>query len=517
MRLRRLFFLLGMCLAVLALLMSAVPALAVQATNVAVSRVTPSTAVIVVKADVTADVRIDYGSGPGALTSSKTSATLLRHEVLLDGLAPSSTVYYQVTITDSANPASFSTLPEKSFHTSRSTGQPFSFSVAGDNRPASNTTVQPAVWGTINTQMAAENLDLVLHAGDIIYGVPTDTLAQNVAKYNGFFAVTSPLTSSVPMYTAIGNHEYVGSANSRAGYQQEFTLPVNDGADAGTYGEHYYSFDHGDTHFIALSTEIPGQEGLITGNQKLWLQQDLAATQKQWIVVYQHRPLFSGVHTTDPWMNTANAVGQQNKADMHALFLQYGVDVVFEGHEHYYLRHVEDGIHYVITGGGGSPLHGLPVLKPGDVFAWSGYEHVKVDETAGSLKLSAIDSTGLVRESFTLGAPALSLSQTSSQWASYSDYLKRDLSVFYTLSNNGAGDAAGLQAVYLTATNGVLPLTRVPGSIGGLDGLAVGATTAMTIHYQVPNGVKIFRATTFVTCNDLARGTYAFPEPAPVF
>ncbi|MHB8793492.1 MAG: metallophosphoesterase [Thermoleophilia bacterium] len=514
MKLKRLVYLVGLCLAALFLLLSAVPALAVQATNVAVSKVTPATAVIVVKSDVTADVRIDYGSAPGVLSASKTSNGLSRHEVLLDGLTPSSMTWYQVTVTDSADPAAITTLPEASFHTARAAGQPFSFGVTGDNRPASNTTVPPAIWGTITSQMAADNLDMALHVGDIIYGLSTDTLAQNVAKYDGYFTVTSSLTSSIPMYTAIGNHEFVGSANSRAGYQQEFTLPVNNGVDAATYGEHYYSFDNGDTHFIALSTEIPGQQGYITGNQKLWLEQDLAATQKQWIVVYQHRPLFSGIHAGDPWMNAANAAGQQNKADMHALYLQYGVDVVFEGHEHYYLRHVEDGIHYVITGGGGAPLAGLPVLKPGDVFAWSGYEHMKVDETASSLKLSTIASNGLVKESLTLGTPALVLSQTSTYWASFPDYLRRDLSVDYSLSNSGSGDAAGVQTVYTNATNGVLPLTGLPFSMGDLT---VGSSKTMTIHYEVPVGVAAFRTATFVTCNDLARGTYAFPGPAPVF
>jgi len=496
------------------LALGAVPAMAVQATNVAVSRVTPSTATIVVKADVTTDVTIAYGQTPGSLSTSKTSATRSRHEVMLDGLAPSSTVYYQATITDSSNPSASITLPVYSFITTRAIGSPFSFAVAGDNRPSGDTTVQPTVWGSITTQMATENLDLALHVGDLIYGVPTDTLVRNVAKYDGLFAVTTPMTSSVPMYTAIGNHEYVGSTNSRAGYQQEFTLPVNNGLDASTYGEHYYSFDHGDTHFIALSTEIPGQEGLITGNQRLWLEEDLAANTKQWTVVYMHRPLYSGVHLTDPWMNVANAAGQQNKAELHALFLQGGVDVVFEGHEHYYLRHVEDGIHYVITGGGGSPLHGLPALKAGDVFAWSGYEHVKVDETAGSLRLSAIDTTDAVFDSITLGAPAIRLSQNGSYWASFADFLNRDLSVDYSLSNDGGGDAAGMQVVYLAATNGVLPLAGVPFSVVDLP---VGASSQLTLHYQVPIGVALFRATTFLTCNDLARGAYSFPGPAPVY
>ena len=118
--------------------LAAGPAQAVQSRNIAVSRVTSSSAVLVVKADVTADVRVDYGASPGTYTATRTGTANTRHEILLDGLNPSSTVYYRVIITDSANPASSVTLPEKSFHTARSQGQPFSFAVAGDNRPAAN-------------------------------------------------------------------------------------------------------------------------------------------------------------------------------------------------------------------------------------------------------------------------------------------------------------------------------------------------------------------------------------------
>jgi len=505
--------LIGLSLAAAMVLAGVTPAFGVQPKNIAVSKVTPSSAVLVVKADVSADVRVDYGSSSGVYTVSKTSLGLTRHEVLLDVPVPSSTIYYSVTITDSANPAVSVTVPEKSFHTARFAGQPFSFGAAGDNRPWSNTTVQPAVWGTIVGQMAAENPDLALNVGDIIYGTPTDTSTQNIAKYDGYFSITSTLSASVPVYQAIGNHEYIGTASNRAGYEQEFTLPENNGADAGTYGEEYYSFDNGDTHFVSLCTELPGQEGLVTGNQKLWLQQDLAVNTKPWTVVFMHRPLFAGVHTTDPWMNTANTVGQQNKADMHALFRQYGVDIVFEGHEHFYHHHVEDGIQYIITGGGGAPLMTPPVSAPGDIFGWSGYEHVKVDETAASLKVSAIDSTGITRESFSLGTPTLRLSQLRTYWASYAEYLSRNLSVDYALVNNGAGDATGLQVVYLTANNSVLPITATPVSLGDL---AAGASVTATIKYQVPVDVSIFRTTTVVSCGDLAGNFYSYPGSAPV-
>lgn len=495
-----------------ALFLWVAPAYGVQIKNVAVSKVTPGSAVLVLKSDVTADVRVDYGISPGIYTLTKTSGAQVRHEVVLDGMTPGSTVYYRVTLTDSTNPASSISLPEKSFHLTRAVGEPFSYAVGGDNRPWTDITVQPAVWTTIVQQMAAENLDLSLSVGDIIYGAFYDALARNIAKYDGFFAVTSPLTSSVPLYPAVGNHESIATASNRVGYEQEFTLPVNNGADAVTYGEEYYSFVNGDTRFISLCTELPGQEGLITGNQLAWVQQELAANTSKWTIVFMHRPLFAGVHLTDPWMNTGNTAGQLNRWNLHNLFRQYGVDVVFEGHEHFYHHHVEDGIQYIITGGGGAPLMTTPSPLAGDVFSWSGYEHVKVDETASSLKVNAIDSTGVTRESFTLGTPALGLSQTRIYWATYADYLARDLSVDYKISNAGSGDATNLKAVYLTATNGVMPLSATPVSLGSLG---AGSNKSATYHYSVPPGVLFFRAVTYVTCSDLAGGSYAYPGPAP--
>lgn len=507
-------FLAVILMALISAMLLAVPgsAFAVTVTNIAVSKVNSADAVLVVKADVTSDVTVDYGSSPGTYTLTQTSSGLLRHEVSLTSLPPSAAVYYRVTITDSSNPANTVTLPEKSFHTTRPAGEAFNYAVAGDNRPASNTIVQPAVWNTIVGQMVGENLDLSLSVGDIIYGLSTDTLAQNVAKWEGFFATTTPLTYSTPLYTAIGNHEYINFANSKAGYEQELTLPVNAGADAGTYGEHYYSFTNGDTHFIALSTEITGEQGMITGNQKTWLQSDLAANTSKWTVVFMHRPLFSGAHTGDPWVDAANTAGQLNKTEIHNLFVANGVDVVFEGHDHYYLRHEQDGIQYIITGGGGAPLYTVPTLGAGDVFGVSSYEHVKVEETPNAFRVSAINSSGVTLESFTLGVPTLTLSHVQTYWATYTAFLAGDLSVDYSMFNNGSGDAVNIQLVYLTASNGVTPQTATPLTIGDMS---MGSSAGMTIHYMVPPGIVFFRANTYATCNDLGGATYAFPGPAP--
>jgi predicted phosphodiesterase len=494
------------------MLAAASPALGVAAKNVAVSKVTSTSAVLVVKSDITSNVTIDYGQSSGIYTSTVTGTGAIRHELALGGLNGSSAVYYRITIAATGAPGNSITLPEKSFRTARGPGDPFSFSVAGDNRPTSDTVQQPVAWVTILGQMEGEGLDLVLNVGDVIYGNGSDSLAQNVAKWEGLFAVTTPLTYTTPFYIAAGNHERLSYANSRAGFEQEFTFPVNNGADAATYGEHYYSFDNGDTHFISLSTEIPGQEGLITGDQKAWLEADLAVQDKPWIIVFMHRPLFSGIHGGDPWVNTGNAAGQQNRAAIHSLFLQHGVDVVFEGHDHYYLRHEEDGIQYVITGGGGCSLSATPALQPGDVFAASVFEHVKVDETATSLGVSVIDSSGAMVESFTIAVPDLSLTPAAVYWPSYADYVNRSLAVEFALSNIGAGDVLNLEVLSLGASNGVVALTEVPITLGSLTS---GSMIAATVKYRVPEEVLFFNATVQCRWTD-ERGFVHFYPGSPL-
>jgi hypothetical protein len=421
------------------------------------------------------------------------------------------TVYYTAEIADSVAPATTISISEKSFMAPRISGDPFSFAVSGDNRPAYDTVIQPAAWGTIVTQMMTEDLDLALTVGDIIFGMP-DTHAQNVARYEGYFAITSQLTYSVPLYVAVGNHERIAYPAGRTAYEQEFTLPENNGADAATDGELYYSFDHGDTHFVSLSTEIPGEEGMVINDQKAWLENDLAGNTNPWVVVFMHRPMFNGMHADDPWINILNVAGQQNKAAIHDLFILHDVDIVFAGHEHHYSHHVEDDIHYVIAGGGGASLSAPLPLGEGDVFAAAAYHHVKVDETEGLLSINVIDSVDSVLESFILGEPDLSLELNGAYWDSYMDYVLRELTVDFTLTNSGEGAAVGTELVYLVATSDVTTVTSIPFVFGDIveDG-----TIDASFSFRVPQGISSFSAVAYATCEDLDGNVYVLPGPAP--
>ncbi|MBK9777870.1 MAG: hypothetical protein IPP62_16195 [bacterium] len=84
------------------------------------------------------------------------------------------------------------------------------------------------------------------------------------------------------------------------------------------------------------------------------------SSNKPWRFVVLHEPGWSagGGHPN-------NAAVQ---AYLQPLFVQYGVSIVFTGHNHYYARAVVDGVNHITTGGGGGPLH-TPV--PGSRTSWS--------------------------------------------------------------------------------------------------------------------------------------------------
>ena len=67
------------------------------------------------------------------------------------------------------------------------------------------------------------------------------------------------------------------------------------------------------------------------------------------LITVFHHPIYTvGRHEEDE-KNLINTIVP--------LFEQYGVDIVFSGHNHSYERSVVNGITYVVTGGGGAPLY----------------------------------------------------------------------------------------------------------------------------------------------------------------
>jgi acid phosphatase type 7 len=288
--------------------------------------------------DATGEVEVGPDAGYG--TTSAEIDVHRAHSVTLDGLRPDTTYHYRLRLDGAAvgGDHTFTTPPEGRAATVR-------FAVVGD----SGTGREPE--DGIVAVLSSLAPDFVLHVGDAAYGSGT---AREVQAR--FLAPFAPLTDHVPLYLALGNHD----ANTQGGEPllDVLALPTN-GSD-GT--EHFYSFDWGPCHLVALDSN----RRLDAGSPQLtWLDADLAASSAPWTIVFFHHPVYS---------SSTHGEREDLQASLAPVLEAHGVDLVLSGHDHVYERtlpivagvpvavpgaeHLDaPGPIYVVTGGGGKDLY----------------------------------------------------------------------------------------------------------------------------------------------------------------
>ncbi len=289
------------------------------------------------------------------------------HEVELLGLSPSTLYHYRC-----GHPRSWS--EDLNFTTAPSgSADRFSFAVVGDDRSGYQ------VRRSISLAILESQASFVLHTGDLV------STGREQSQWDSWFEDHRELLSHKVLMPAIGNHD-----ENAPEYFEQFALPGN---------EQWYSFDYGNAHFVALTTEYQ-----LTGSQLDWLKEDLASTNATWKFVYFHRPMYSsGYHGSDlgvrrAWENVLN---------------RHHVDVVFCGHNHMYERTlpVRDGkvvdadlgtIH-LTTAGGGAGLHSVTSPRPSwSQVALSEHHYALLDVKGGMLHCQAQLPSGTVFDEFEL-------------------------------------------------------------------------------------------------------------------
>lgn len=200
--------------------------------------------------------------------------------------------------------------------------------IYGDSRTG-HTTHQRLMQGMAFLQPLA-----VFHTGDL---VDDGRIPDNWTIFN---IIASQLLPGTPVYPALGNHEYESSL-----YFDNFDLPGN---------ERWYSVgDIAGLNFIVLDSGSALKAETLSSpasTQYQWLESELSSSvsDTDYTIVIFHYPLYStGNHGSDE-----KGIGD----DLIPLFEQYGVDAVFNGHDHNYERSTVDGLRYIVTGGGGAPL-----------------------------------------------------------------------------------------------------------------------------------------------------------------
>ncbi len=199
----------------------------------------------------------------------------------------------------------------------------------------------------IVSKMVEENpaTEFILHTGDVVMsGAEQD-------DWNRYFEDSTPITdNNLSVYYAVGNHEYYPYALGNGDYApRDTTLTAyHDNVDL-PGNERFYSFDYNNqVHFVFINTEEDWDgEFKITTEQSDWLVDDLSTNTIELVVAVYHRPSYS--------IRDSGRVedAREIRGVLGPILEQYGVDLVFSGHDHYYYRTIRNNITYITEGGGG--------------------------------------------------------------------------------------------------------------------------------------------------------------------
>lgn len=347
--------------------------------------------VIVWQTPVPSDTVVDFGPTPALGIRQANPSPVTTHVAVLTNLIADTAYYYRVSSSDGLR---WATSAPRVFRTFKAEGS-FRFVVAAD--------VGLGTMGQLGVAdgMRAARPDLVLIAGDLVY----PSYYEGRADFN-FFSVYHEQMRETPFFPVVGNHETV--IGYEPSYLDDFILPTNSvplevHQTRQTGPESYYSFDHGDAHFVGLYVPLlSGRYGLTNGDpQVVWLESDLAASVKPWKILFLHHPVAdSGAHRSDDY----NFDGVPDPTDLANLLLpiarRHGVQLVLSGHNHAYERfNPMSGVAAIVTGGGGAYLYSLVQLDPASAQYWRRYEFVTVDLTRDSMQVRATDDKGVVFDS----------------------------------------------------------------------------------------------------------------------
>lgn len=164
--------------------------------------------------------------------------------------------------------------------------------------------------------------NFVIMLGDNIYGgsKPSDFEKKFELPYKLL------LDAGVKFYASLGNHD-----NAKERFYKFFNMN----------GESYYTYKKGNVRFFVLNSNY------VDPKQSAWLETQLqGAGNTDWKICYFHHPIYSSGRFHGPSTDLRQL--------LEPLFVKYGVDVVFSGHEHVYERvYPQSGIYYFTEGASG--------------------------------------------------------------------------------------------------------------------------------------------------------------------
>jgi predicted phosphodiesterase len=227
---------------------------------------------------------------------------------------------------------------------------------------------QYAVAGQMVAYRGKFPFDFVLMLGDDLIGGK-----EPIDYQNKFELPYKPLLDAgVKFYAVLGNHDI---SNER--FYKLFNMN----------GQEYYTFKKSNVRFFALDSNY------MKPQQLAWLEKELQNSGSDWKICYFHHPLYSSGAT--------HGSATELRLLLEPLFVKYGVQVVFAGHEHVYERvKPQKGTYYFTEGASGELRKGN--LRKTDLTA-VGYDQDRsfmlVEIAGDELYFQTISRTGMTVDS----------------------------------------------------------------------------------------------------------------------
>jgi PKD repeat protein len=471
---------------------------------------TPESIVVRWRTNMATPGRVVYGLQPGELNQSVEDPTVTtEHLVTLSGLTPDTQYYYGVgtdveIIAGDDSEHHFLTAPVPG------TTKPTRIWVLGDSGTgdANAMTIRDAYYAFAGDR----HTDLWLMLGDNAYDEGSD------AEYQAaLFEIFPEMLRKSVLWPTLGNHDAVtaNSATQSGPYYDLFTLPRN--AEAGGFAsgtEAYYSFDYANIHFVVLDSQESSRSTI--GSMAIWLEQDLADTLQDWIIVYFHHPPYSkGGHDSDTEMRMIDM-----REVFVPLFDQYGVDITLTGHSHSYERSYlmmghyglsdtfdesmkvdpgdgkeqgtgpyqksglgplpYSGVVHTVAGCSGK-LSGGPLNHPAMLFSMNQLGSVVIDVNESRLDLTYLDIDGVIQDNYTIfkgpivaapvaGFSGLPLTGRAPLTVDFADEsLNGPTAWQWDFDGDGVDDASAQHPTHLYEQRGIYSVELAVSNISGVD------------------------------------------------
>jgi hypothetical protein len=316
--------------------------------------VTPTSAVVLVEVDPPAPVTIEVGMGTAVGSTDAGAGSVIEsrevrqlHSILVKGLEPATRYPFTVRASGAARYGAITTAPREE------SGDPFRFLVYGDNRS------DDATHAAVVVSMVSRASSFLINTGDLV------ERGSSRSEWQSFFDIEAPLTRERPIFSCVGNHELTDGAGldyvryfGPAELPKEVVapaaavtgIPLHDaGSPKLTLDQLSGTFRWSNARFFMVNGMVP----YTTGPTRAWLERALGDSDDEpglvWrIVVVHHGPWSSGPHGDNKILHEGN---------IPQLLRAHKVDLVLSGHDHIYERGFADGLAYLVSGGGGSPVY----------------------------------------------------------------------------------------------------------------------------------------------------------------